>query len=212
MFKVIDVSKSNSGYGSGLSIEPVTLAEAKAWILVDYSDDDALITSLITQSRMSIEDFCHISIIPKTIVLTAMPDGWHTSNYYLNTVSRWDRAFYGYPGPNGDWSELPYGPVSAVQSVISVNYGVTTVLTLNTDYYVRGTLFQQIRVNTDCETLLIQYTTPAYCPDALKEAILNEIAFRYELRGSGLNRYASQNVGASEGAQALAKQYQRIWL
>lgn len=207
MFKIIDVNKSEAYVG----LEPVALAEAKAWILVDYSDDDALITSLITQSRQSIEDFCHISIVAKTILLTAMPDNWFWNNNYLNTVSRWDRAFYGYP-TMGDWSELPYGPVTAVQSVVSVNFGVTTILTLNTDYYLRGTNFQQIKVNQDCETLLIQYTTPVYCPEVLKEAILNEIAFRYELRGSGLNRYASQNVGASEGAQALARPYLRVWL
>lgn len=208
MFKIVDVSKSEAYVG----LEPVALAEAKAWILVDYADDDSLITSLITQSRQSIEDFCHISIVAKTILLTAMPDNWlwNNSNYLVN-VSRWDRSFYGFP-TMGDWSELPYGPVATVQSVVSVNLGITTILTLNTDYYLRGTNFQQIKVNTETETLLIQYTTPVYCPEVLKEAILNEIAFRYELRGSGLNRYASQNVGASEGAQALAKQYQRIWV
>ena len=206
--KIIDVYKDETSYGT--VTEPITLSQAKAWILVDYPDDDTLISTLITQSRKAIEDFCHISIVPKSIFVTAMQE-WYRFQDGWNNVSRWDRAFYGLTD-YGPWSELPYGPVSSVQSVTNTSFGNIVILAANTDYFLRGKGFQQIKVVPECETLLIQYSTPYYCPDPLQEAILNEIAFRYENRGAGLNRYAAQNVGASEGAKALAAPYQRIWI
>lgn len=206
MLKILDIWKDENSYGA--VTEPITLAKAKKWCLVDFADDDDLITDLIIQSRHSIEDFCNISIVPKSIFLTATCSG-----EYVHTpgISRWDRKFYGVPF-KGEWDELPYGPVSSIQSVTNTDGVTTTILTENTDYFLTGQGFKLIRFNSYTSQLLIQYSTPYYCPDALKEAIMNEVAFRYENRGSGTNRYASQNVGISEGAQALAIHYQRTWL
>jgi Phage gp6-like head-tail connector protein len=206
--KIVDIYKDESAYGP--ITEPVTLTEAKAWILVDYPDDDTLITSLITYSRKAIEDFCNISIIPRTIFLTAMIDWWYNSSRYLG-VSRWDRAFYGLTS-EGEWSELPYGPIAFVQSVVNTSFGNTVILANNTDYFLRGQAFKQIKINQECETVLIQYLTPYYCPPALKEAILAEISFAYKNRGEGVNRYAQQNVGISERAESLARSYRRLWM
>ena len=46
--------------------EPVTLAEAKLHLRVDYTDDDALITSLITVARQYAEGLTHRSFITQT--------------------------------------------------------------------------------------------------------------------------------------------------
>jgi len=204
--EIIDVSKDEISYTP--LVEPITLAQAKAWCLIDFTDDDTLITSLITQSRKAIENYCNISIVPKTITLTArnpMP-----FNADLNILNfRWDATFFGWP-INYQWTELPWGPVASVSSVTAIDTaGAITVLTNNSDYYLSGQAFKQMRVNMWYDQLIIIYSTPYFCPDALQEAILNEIAFRYQNRGSGLNRYAAQNVGASEGAAFLADPYKR---
>ena len=52
------------------TLEPVTLAEAKAHIGVFTSDDDAMITSLITAARQSVEAYIRRPICTQTIVLT----------------------------------------------------------------------------------------------------------------------------------------------
>jgi len=140
-----DVQKDESSY---VFTEPVTLAEAKAWCLVDYTDDDTLIQSIITYSRKAIESFCNISIVPKTIFLTAS-DPWPQDAIQGRDLFgyRWDASFYGWP-VNFEWAELPYGPVSTVSSVTSIDTsGAITLLTLNTDYYIRGRDFKQIRIN-----------------------------------------------------------------
>jgi hypothetical protein len=49
--------------------EPITLTEMKNYLRVDYSDDDDLITSLITAAREVIEKYCGISIVEKTVNL-----------------------------------------------------------------------------------------------------------------------------------------------
>lgn len=207
MLKIVDIYKDESSYGT--VVEPVTLTEAKAWLLVDYTDDDTLITSIITQSRHRVEDFCHISIVPRSIFLTAIVDGFECD---YSGISRWDRAFFGVTSRNNAWSELPYGPVSSVTSVTTVDLGTTTILTNNTDYFLRGQAFKEIKIESESEQILIQYLTPYYCPASLKVAILAEIAFSYENRGSSVNRYAQQNVGISERAEALANPFKRIWV
>lgn len=208
MIKIVDVYKDESSY---VPVEPVLLPEVKAWLLVDYPDDDALLTVLITRSRAAIEDFCHISIVPKTIFLTAEVGFKPTENY--GNINRWDRSFYGVPdSANMDWSELPYGPVSAVQSVTTLDNNQTLILANGTDYFLRGKGFIQMKLNQYSQNALIQYTTPYYCPNALKEAILNEIAFRYKNRGDSTALRAGNKVDASEGAQYLAQPFQRIWL
>ena len=207
--EIIDIYKDESY----VPTEPILLPEAKAWCLVDFTDDDALITSLIPRARKTIEKYCHISITPRTISLTAKycPPNYGDAQAYNY---RWDAQFYGWPSPQpNDWMELPYGPVASVQSVTRIDpNGTVTILNQNSDYFLSGVSFKNIRFNSWADQLLIIYFTPYYMPDELKEAILAEIAFGYKNRGAGVNRYANQNVGVSERAQALAAPFVRRWL
>jgi uncharacterized phiE125 gp8 family phage protein len=63
--------------------EPVSLAEAKAWLKVDYSTDDDLLTSLIEAARIVVEDYTNIKLISQTIEETyeCFPASSHGNRY-----------------------------------------------------------------------------------------------------------------------------------
>lgn len=69
---VLDVQFTDSIYGYG--DEPVTLAEAKDYMIVDYSESDALITTLITTARQKLEKYLGISMIPKRVTAILQND------------------------------------------------------------------------------------------------------------------------------------------
>ena len=64
---IIDIRRSESS-----PTEPCTLAEAKAQCIVTYTDDDALITALITKARKIIENYCNISIVTQSVVMLSL--------------------------------------------------------------------------------------------------------------------------------------------
>lgn len=47
--------------------EPVTLAEAKAYMGVDYVDFDQLIEALITFERETVEEYCALALVKSTV-------------------------------------------------------------------------------------------------------------------------------------------------
>lgn len=190
--------------------EPVTLAEAKAQLIVTYSDDDTFIAALITQARKAIENFCNISIVNKTIILIA------------DLFNEW---------------ELPYGPVTAIQGVQTRNgyegSGPASYSTQTSGWQTDGSEFLVFMPSTlggfdinvpytgnDRAPLVrrykIQYAAGyGTLPDDLKQAILQEIAYRYENRGDAENIRASEftQQGACEPARLLATPYIRnLWL
>lgn len=140
----------------GTVTEPVTLDEAKAQCIVDFSADDNYITSLIKQCRQEFENICGISIVEKNIVL----------------IADWKRE-----------QQLPYPPVKAINDIKvktgNSSNGATEYETPNT-YSTDGGLFDL----SGCNRLKISYTTGMETVSAdLKLALLNLIAWRYENRG-----------------------------
>lgn len=83
--RLIDIDRVESN-----PTEPVTLTEAKAKLIIDFSGDDTQITTLITSCRKAVENSCHISIVAKTITM------------YADLCKEW---------------ELPYGPVTGLLGV-----------------------------------------------------------------------------------------------
>ena len=63
------------------AVEPVTLAEAKAHLKVDTTDDDALITSLITAARTRAEWLTHRALITQSWIFWR--DLWPADGFEL---------------------------------------------------------------------------------------------------------------------------------
>lgn len=128
---------------SPVSVEPLTIAEAKAQCRVDVTDDDALFEALITAAREYCETFTHRALAPQTwdYKFNMFPIGWYapivlpmppvtaiTSISYIdnsNVSQTWASTNYTTDLPSGSW---------AAPARIVPNYGVvypTTLLVLN---------------------------------------------------------------------------------
>lgn len=56
-----------TSFSAESSIEPVTLQEAKDWSRIDVTDDDTLITMLLTGARQVCENYANLSFIDRTV-------------------------------------------------------------------------------------------------------------------------------------------------
>jgi hypothetical protein len=52
----------------------VTLAEAKNYLRVDYSEDDSLITALINTAQTRLEQYAGVAMTPRTLRVVAYVD------------------------------------------------------------------------------------------------------------------------------------------
>lgn len=193
---IIDVKRTESS-----PTEPCTLTEAKAQGIITYTDDDALITSLITKARKMIENYCNISIVAQTVTMVA--DLW---NEY----------------------ELPYGPVTGIQSVqtrtSTEGSGPASYATLTSGWAQDGDEFMTfIPSNTGDfnpsipftgnlnppknNRFKIQYTAGySTVPDDLKQAVLLQVVWLYEHRGE------EGKPGLCQEALGIADKYWRaLW-
>lgn len=203
--RIIDVKRVESS-----PTEPLTLLQVKAHLIITVTDDDTMLTALITQCRKAIEEYCAISIVTKTVTLIA-------------DLSK-------------EW-ELPYGPVTGIQGVStrtgSEGSGPGTYATQTSGWTTEGEefmsfvpaggggfnpgvpftgFFQWGPYATYPEFPYNRYKivyTAGYgtVPEPLKLAILNEIAFRYERRGE-----TGEFEGICLTARMIAGPFQRkLW-
>jgi uncharacterized phiE125 gp8 family phage protein len=184
--------------------EPVTLAEVKAWLIIDTvnTDDDALLTRLITEVRQAIEKKTKLSLVARTIIVTA----------------DLTREF-----------KLPHGPVRQISEVLfrtgtagdgSADYETLTV----TDYTTDGEDFKLINTGRCGRHKItyvagygvdedLDYDNPV--PDDLMLAIRSEIAYRYEHRGdetTTLSAAGNDTVQRATGISADAMQYLKPYI
>lgn len=174
---ILDVS-----LGQPTGSEPITLAQAKSQLKIDFTTDDTLLTALITAARSQIEQYTGVSIVEREVIALCKLTG-------------------------DNWFELPYGPVVGTPVVSTVSIGGSTPETI-TDFDIVGTDFKMVCPgdNTIEYPFLITYDAGyTTVPPDLIDAILYQVAYLYEHRGdeSGIN-------GRSPVAEALARQRRRV--
>lgn len=151
--------------------EPVTLADVKAYLRVDFDDDDDLITALITAARQKCE-----KLLGLVLVETDITAYYATSN---NTV-------YG-SCPRKNRFEIFYGPVLEES-------GVPAFTGLPDDAKIIGS-GTGIWIETYSDCLDISYSSGW---DAVPEwailAVKKQTAWDYEHRGDEVQQYAAGNT------------------
>lgn len=203
--RIIDIKRVESS-----PTEPLILAQVKAHLIITFTDDDTLLTALITSCRKAIEEYCAISIVTKNVTLIA------------DLCKEW---------------ELPYGPVTGLQGVFTrtgtEGSGPGTYATQTSGWTTEGEEFLSFvpfgpyGFNPGVPfTGFFQWgpyaTYPSFpynrykivytagygtVPEPLKLAILNEIAFRYERRGE-----TGEFEGICLTARMIAGPFQRkLW-
>lgn len=169
---------------TGPATEPITLNEVKAYLGIGDSFSDTAITSWIASTRQLIELYTGLALISQT----------------------WKLYFDGFPGVNSNWIvpycpisiELPKAPLVSVTSIKT--YDISDVATtISASYYqvsaytavnpFEGRIafkdsFQAPTVtalrnidSTEVE-FIAGYGAAAAVPDAIKNAMLQEIGFR----------------------------------
>lgn len=140
-----------------LGTEPVTPAEAKAWMAISFSTDDALITELVKSARIALEKYTGLSFGAKTIEAWVQIDD------------------------GTDLYQLPYGPVTAIDEIVEdVAFGTPETLTADEDYQLVANLVRFRITGLFKVTYTAGYET---LPTDLKSDILRIVAWLYQNRG-----------------------------
>lgn len=109
--------------------EPITLAEAKNFIRVDHSDDDDLISALITAARQMCEEYTRRVLVTTTIdeVFDRFPN------------NRWEKL--------SNLIYLSRGPVASITSVKYVD-AIGSEVTLDSAQYVTDLISEPARIQS----------------------------------------------------------------
>lgn len=105
------------------SVEPVSLAEAKLHLRVSISDDDALISSLITAARSVCETRLRRAICTQTIDCYFDNFPWG-GGYYNRMIRQMGPSPYWLPTSTG-LLDLPRPPVQSITGVYYLDYNGT---------------------------------------------------------------------------------------
>ena len=143
--------------------EPLTVAEGKAFLRIDHTADDALVTRAISAARQAAEQYLRCALLPQTWEYTA-------ANSYRGEV------------------QLPFGPARSVTSIIATDSNGETRTLENSDYKlsVDGSRVMFVRPPS-CATLAIRYSASiaddtATLPALIKQGILHHVAAMLEQR------------------------------
>lgn len=164
---------------SDAAVEPVSLAEAQAWLRVDSQDDASEITALITTARQIVEDFTGRALLTQTWRLVA--SDWPAEEFAgVGNVIRLPRT------PLASVSSVKYYPENggAQATWNSANYHVVTATAPGLVVLADNASFPDLAVRPDA--VEINFTAgdsaAASIPAGLKHAVLLVLAHLYELR------------------------------
>ena len=147
----------------------ITEIDYQEYIRFDGTDQDAILPMLVESSIRQAEAYCNSTFGLKTFkALFEVDECKHTLN-------------------------LPFAPILSVESVYYVDLeGVESLLTLNTDYYIRGLGRKYLILNTARYggSILVNYTagnaTPANVNPQVKKGILTILSEAFEVRGNSI--------------------------
>ena len=109
--------------------EPITLTEAKNFLRVDHSDDDTLISALITASRQMCEEYTRRILVTTTI-----------DEYFDKfPMNRWENL--------SNLIYLSRGPVASITSVKYVDE-IGSEVTIMSDQYIIDTISEPARIQS----------------------------------------------------------------
>lgn len=162
--------------------EPITLAQAKNYLKVDFDEDDNLITSLIISARIRLEKYAGVAMSARTLQVVAYVD---------------------------EFIELPYAPLNNITAVEYWDGSGWVAMGLG-DYYILGTTYKKIYMvaNNRMEyrfTYTCGYTS---IPQPMITALYKLIADLYDYRESSVED--SQPNSNITSAYELIKPYKRI--
>ena len=186
--------------------EPITLAEAKSYLRVDSSGDDALITSLIVSARKLCEEHMQRAIMSQTLQLfidsteeidQPLWEGMRTGpylNYYKNYI------------------DLPMPTVTTVTHVKTYDDEDNATTFASSNYYVdnakqparivlrTGSTFPTaLRVANAIEVKYVTgYSNANSVPEPIKFAIYQVLTYLYEHRGDMYEGKTSLPVTATK--------------
>ena len=176
--------------------EPVSLAEAKAWLRLDTSDEDDLIAALITSARLVVETTTRRALIAQGWRLIL--DGWPP-----------------------DALRLPLAPFIALGGIV-VTAADGSVQTVQPAQYSLDASPEAARLALACGLaaprsiagIAIDFTvgygdTPASVPQALRHAILALVAAWHANRGEATT---VQHARLPDTAEALIAPWRRLRL
>lgn len=175
------------------TVEPVTTAEAKAQMRVDWAEEDDLIGALVTAARARVEERTRRALINQSLTLTL--DAFPGSGVDIIDLAR-------YAGwPDGDAANpvitLPRGPLQSVTSITYVDTGGSDVVLSSSNYRVdSSSLVPRITpaygmvwptTQTVMNAVSVEFVagygaTGVYVPQPLRQAILILAATWFEHR------------------------------
>ena len=153
--------------------EPITLTEAKNFLRVDGSDDDTLISALISAAREMCESYCRRILVTTTI----------------------DEYFDGFPNyKNPESKDIIYLSRGPVASITSLKYVDEIGSDVNSDAYVADLISEPARIastagwfatNGIINQVIVRYTVGtdvSSIPTPLKQGMLLIISDLYDKR------------------------------
>ena len=139
--------------GVTLITEPVTLAQAKAWLKVTHDDEDDIISALITASRQVCEGYVSKSFVERTVTAIVRND--------LGNI------------------KLPYGPVGNITYVYDI-YGNALS---STNYNLTGVSDKRLGYPMCSYIKVIYTAGYAVLPQQFKTALKMQLSWCYVHRG-----------------------------
>lgn len=139
--------------------EPVAVSDAKTYLKIDFSDEDALIGTLITGIRENIENFTGLALVEQTII------------YFDEDIE--------------EEILLPYPEHDAITEV-AINGTATTdyIKTGINQFLIRPSIQYSSNTSADDYGIKITYTTTGDCKQAIKNEILKSLDEKYRNRGN----------------------------